>query len=124
MKIGVNLSINVKAIIKERMINHSNGKTYLNMTAFIDIDNQGQYGDNGMITHAKNKDEEGQMKILGNVKVFWKEEGQPQSQAPQQQGHATQQYQGNATQSQSPPPQQGTPPPEPKMDDGDLVIPV
>lgn len=94
MKIGVNFSIDVKAIIKERMINHTNGKTYLNMTAFIDIDNQGQYGDNGMITHAKLKDEEGQMKILGNTKVFWKEDdgavtNPAQNQAPQQQAPAS-----------------------------------
>ena len=74
MKIGVNLSINVKDIIKERLVTHQNGKVYLNMTAFIDVENQGQYGDNGMITHAKLKDEQGQMQILGNAKVFWKED--------------------------------------------------
>lgn len=95
MKIGVNFSIDVKAIIKERMVNHTNGKTYLNMTAFIDIDNKSEYGDNGMITHAKLKDEQGQMKILGNAKVFWMDEvpdNQPaQNQAPQQQAPAKQQ---------------------------------
>ena len=77
MKIGVNLSINVKDIIKERLVSHANGKVYLNMTAFIDTDNQGQYGDNGMITHAKLQDEQGQMQILGNAKVFWREDSAP-----------------------------------------------
>jgi single-stranded DNA-binding protein len=124
-KIGVNLSINVKDIIKQRLVTHQNGKVYLNMTAFIDTDNQGQYGDNGMITHAKLKDEQGQMQILGNAKVFWKEDSAP---PPQQQAYG--QYQG----SQQAPQQQYAPPPPqnqpmgahqqaPEMDNFDDDIP-
>ena len=90
MKIGVNVSINVKDIEKARLVQHANGKTYLNMSTFIDIDNKGQYGDNGMITQDVSKEEkDGGVKgpILGNVKVFWRDDGQqqaPQQQAPQQ----------------------------------------
>ena len=108
MKIGVNLSIDMNSIIDQRLIRHSNGKVYLNMTAFIDTENQGQYGDNGMITHAKNKDEQGQMQILGNCKVFWRDDSAPAQQqygqqAPQQ--RAPQQSYGH----QQPAPQQQSP---------------
>ena len=74
-KIGVRVSIDVKAIEKARLINHENGKCYLNMTVFIDPNNPGQYGDHGMITQDITKEEkDGGTKapILGNVKVFWK----------------------------------------------------
>ena len=59
-KIGVNLSINVKEIDKARLVAHANGKTYLNMTVFIDADNPGQYGDHGMITQDVSKEEKDQ----------------------------------------------------------------
>ena len=88
MKIGVNVSIDVKAIEKARLVNHDNGKIYLNMTVFIDPDSPDQHGQHGMITQDVSKDERTQGvkgAILGNVKVFWKEPGQaPQQQAPQQ----------------------------------------
>ena len=78
-KIGVNLSIDVKSIDKARLVNHTNGKTYLNMTVFIDPNNPGQYGDHGMITQDVSKQEKDQGvkgPILGNCKVFWKENQQ------------------------------------------------
>ena len=81
-KIGVNLSIDVKAIDKARLVPHTNGKTYLNMTVFIDPDSPGKHGDHGMITQEVSKDERAQGvqgAILGNAKVFW----QDQQQAPQ-----------------------------------------
>ena len=87
-KIGVSLSIDVKAIDKARLVAHTNGKTYLNMTAFIDPENPGQYGDHGMITQDVSKQEKDQGvkgPILGNVKVFWKEnQEQTQQQGMQQ----------------------------------------
>ena len=89
-KIGVNLSIDVKAIEKARLVNHTNGKTYLNMTAFIDPLNPGQFGDHGMITQDISKEEKDsgvKGPILGNCKVFWTDNSQPQ-QAPQQQAPA------------------------------------
>ncbi len=78
-KIGVNLSINVKDIDKTRLVNHTNGKTYLNMTVFIDPTNPDQYGQHGMITQDVSKEERDQKiqgPILGNVKVFWNEQSQ------------------------------------------------
>ena len=80
-KIGVKLSINVKDIDKALLNAHTNGKTYLNMTAFIDPNNPGQYGDHGMITQDMPKERRDAGKrspILGNVKVFWKEDQQQQ----------------------------------------------
>ena len=82
MKIGVELNIDVTKIDKSKIFAGKKGK-YLTMTAFIDIDNKGQYGDNGMITHKKD-DGESNGAILGNAKVFWKDEAQPQ--APTQPG--------------------------------------
>ena len=69
-KIGVGLNIDVTKIEKARLVEGKKG-TYLDMTAFIDLDEQDQYGNNGMIVHAKQKGEEGQTPILGNAKIFW-----------------------------------------------------
>ena len=89
MKIGVNLKIDVSKIDKARLFKGKKG-TYLDAIAFIDIDNTGEYGDNGMITQSVSKEEKesgDKGAILGNSKVFWRDDGnnvvQPkQSQAP------------------------------------------
>ena len=87
-KIGVELKIDVTKIDKSRIYNGQKGK-YLAMTVFIDPDNAGQYGDHGMITHAKIEGEQKtpeHLPILGNAKVFWRDSGaQNSNQAPQQQ---------------------------------------
>jgi hypothetical protein len=86
-KIGVNLSIDVKSIDKARLVQHQNGKVYLNMTAFIDPDSPGAYGDHGMITQDVSKEEKDQGvkgAILGNAKVFWQDNAQQQQQGMQQ----------------------------------------
>ena len=77
MKIGVEISIDVKKIEKARLYQGQKG-TYLTMTAFIDIDNKDQYDNNGMVVHKKEKDETGQTPILGNCKVFWNDSGNAQ----------------------------------------------
>jgi hypothetical protein len=84
MKVGIELRIDVTKIDKSRIYNGEKGK-YLTMTTFVDLDNQDQYENNGMITHKKNEGEE-RAPILGNSKVFWKGEstGQQQPQQPQQ----------------------------------------
>lgn len=85
-KVGVRLKINVKQIEKARLFQGSKG-TYLDATAFIDLDEAGQYGDHGMITQDVTKEErEAGTKgpILGNVTVFYRDD-QPQQQAPQPQ---------------------------------------
>ncbi len=84
-KVGISISIDVLKIEKARLIQGAKGK-YLDLTAFVDLDEQGQYGDNGMVVQSVSKDERQQGvkgPILGNVKVFYREDGQQQ--APQQQ---------------------------------------
>jgi len=78
-KVGVELRIDVTKIDKARIFTGKKGK-YLTMTAFIDLDTQDQYGNNGMITHAKLEGED-KAPILGNSKVFWRDDQPPQQQA-------------------------------------------
>jgi len=83
--VGVRIKLNVSQIEKERLFRGAKG-TYLDATAFINLDEKGQYGDNGMVTQDVTKEErEAGTKgpILGNVTVFYRDD-QPQ-QAPQQQ---------------------------------------
>ena len=69
MKLGVEIQIDVTKIEKSRIYEGKKGK-YLTATVFLDIDNQDQYGNNGMVTHKKNEGEE-RAPILGNAKIFW-----------------------------------------------------
>ena len=74
-KIGVSLNIDVTKIDKAHIYEGKKGK-YLTLTAFIDVDNQDEYGNNGMITQKLSKEAQdaGQKgAILGNSKVFWSE---------------------------------------------------
>ena len=81
-KIGVELKIDVTKINKQLLFSGAKG-TYLDATVFIDIDEKDQYDNNGMITQKVPKDGvKNSGAILGNCKVFWKDE---QTQAPQQQ---------------------------------------
>ena len=83
MKIGISLNLDVTKIDKARLYKGEKG-TYLNVTTFVDLDEADQYGNHGMITQDVSKEEREQKvqgAILGNVKVFWKGEGQ-QSNAP------------------------------------------
>jgi hypothetical protein len=78
-KIGVSLNIDVTKIDKAHIYEGKKGK-YLTMTAFIDIDEQDQYGNNGMITQKLSKEAQdaGQKgAILGNSKLFWSDQPQP-----------------------------------------------
>ena len=90
MKIGIRLKLNVSMIEKARLFKGKKG-TYLDATVFIDVDQQDQYGNNGMITQDVSKEERDsgvKGPILGNVEVFYNDSPQqqaPQQQAPQQQ---------------------------------------
>lgn len=97
-KIGVRLKIDVTRIEKARLFKGQKG-TYLDATAFIDLDEFDQYGQSGMIAQDVSKEErEAGTKgpILGNSVVFYKDsqqggqknQSQPQSQAPQGQNQA------------------------------------
>ena len=85
MKVGINLKINVTKIEKARLFQGKQG-TYLDATVFVDVDEQDKYGNNGMITQDISKEEKQQGvkgAILGNAKVFWRDD-QAQQSAPQQ----------------------------------------
>ena len=80
MKYGVSIKINVSKIDKARLFDGKQGK-YLDATVFIDVDNEDQYGNNGMVTQDVTKEERDQGvkgNILGNVKVFYRDAGQAQ----------------------------------------------
>lgn len=81
---GVNLKIDVSKIQKEHLFKGEKG-TYLDLTAFINVDEQGQYGDNGMVTQNWKDQQKGEGPILGNAKVFWRDDGQQAQQATKQQ---------------------------------------
>lgn len=96
MKIGVALKIDVSKIDKARLFKGQKG-TYLDATAFIDLDQLDEYGNSGMITQDVSKDERAQGvkgNILGNSKVFFKDNGQPQSGYQQPQGQPQQAQSG------------------------------
>lgn len=102
MKYGVRLKIDVSKIDKSKLFAGKKGH-YLDATVFLDVDNKGEFGDNGMITQDAPKGEQGA--ILGNATVFWNDG--PQS---QQQGSFNQSPVNNA-------PAQGKPMSEPNFDD-------
>ena len=79
-KYGIELKIDVTKIDKSRLYEGKKGK-YLTMTVFVDVENQDQHGNNGMITHKK-KEGEDKAPILGNAKVFWSGTTQAQASKP------------------------------------------
>ena len=72
-RISVTLNIDVTKIDKAKLFKGAKG-TYLDANVFIDLDNEDQYGNHGMITQQVSK-EEREAKVakvyLGNVKVVW-----------------------------------------------------
>jgi len=73
MKIGINIKLDITKLDKARFFKGEKG-TYCDLTAFIDTENVGQYGDNGMVTQAQTKEEradKARLPIVGNVKVFY-----------------------------------------------------
>ena len=69
MKIGISISIDVSKIDKTRLFKGKKG-TYMDLTAFIDLDNKDQYDNNGFISQSVNKEEKAngvQTPILGNT---------------------------------------------------------
>ena len=81
-KVGISLKIDMSKIDKNRLFKGSKG-TYLDATAFVDLDELDRYGNSGMITQDVKKEEKQdgvKGAILGNAKVFWKSEGSQRSQ--------------------------------------------
>ncbi len=84
MKIGISIKVDVSKIDKSRLFKGEKG-TYLDLTTFIDPDQQDQYGNNGVISQSVTKEERNagvKTPILGNTKVFYGG-GQPQPPAQQ-----------------------------------------
>lgn len=85
MKIGVSVRIDVTKIEKARLYKGQKG-TYLDLTTFIDLEQEDQYGNHGFISQTVSKEEREQnvqTPILGNCKVFYKDgQGGAQQQAP------------------------------------------
>lgn len=90
-KVGISLKIDVSKINKDKLFKGKSG-VYLDCTAFVDLDNQDQYGNNGMITQKWKDSQDGQTPILGNSKVFWREgvKSNQSQQQPQKQNQAQQ----------------------------------
>ena len=85
--VGISGKIDVTKIMKEHLFDGTKGK-YLDITMFVNLDEQGQYGDNGMITQSWKDQQKGEGPILGNAKVFWRDDGQQS--APRQESQPQQ----------------------------------
>jgi|TARA_R110000824_G_scaffold385643_2_gene579950 hypothetical protein len=82
--VGISASIDVSKIDKEKLIKGKKG-TYLNITAFVDLDNKDQYDNNGMVTQSVTSEEREagtRGVILGNTKVFF--QGESKQNKPKQ----------------------------------------
>ena len=83
MKIGISLKIDVTKIDKSRLFKGDKG-TYLDLTAFINIDEKDQYQNNGSISQSVSKEEREQgiqTAILGNTRVFYNDSQSQPAQA-------------------------------------------
>ncbi len=73
-KIGISIKLDVKKLDKARFFAAQSGALYVDLTMFLDPNNEGQYGDHGFITQSTTKEERDanvQMPILGNGKIFY-----------------------------------------------------
>jgi len=85
MKLGLEIKIDVKKIQKERLYAGEKG-TYLSLTTFIDTNEKDRFDNNGFISQSTSKEEREQgvkTPILGNVKVFYKDQDNQQQRATQ-----------------------------------------
>ena len=76
MKLGFSIKLDVTKLDKSRFFKGAKG-TYCDLTAFIDTEQTGDYGDNGTIAQSTSKEERQngvKMPICGNAKVFYKDE--------------------------------------------------
>lgn len=106
-KIGISIKLDVKKLDKARFFAAQSGALYVDLTMFLDPENEGSYGDHGFITQSTSKEEreqQVQMPILGNGKIFYglqelqsggkqQQRQQGQNPKPQRQGQQQQQQQ-------------------------------
>lgn len=94
-KIGVSLKIDVTKIDKERLFKGEKG-TYLDATVFIDLGDADQFGNHGMITQSwKDKPKEENGAILGNSRIFWRDQSEPTPSQQQPQPAPSQDFDEN-----------------------------
>ena len=113
-KIGINVKVDVKKLDKARFFAAQSGATYVDLTMFLDTENEGKFGDHGFVTQSTSKEEREQgvqMPIVGNGKIFYglnelKGGAAPQHQAPQQTGSTMDQAFGGQRQQPQTPQQQ------------------
>ena len=85
-KVGIEIKIDVKKLDKQAFYVGQKG-TYATITAFVDLDQLDQYGNSGMVKQKFPQGSQQDEPILGNSKVFWKDNGNaPQQASPQNQG--------------------------------------
>ena len=105
------MKIDVKKLDKLRFFAAQSGALYVDLTMFLDPDNEGTYGDHGFITQSLTKeerDQQVQMPILGNGKIFYGLQDMQGGQKPQQ-AQRPQQAQGGYQQQQRAPQQRQAP---------------
>lgn len=91
MKLGIGVSVDVKKLHKELFYAAQSGAAYVNLQMFIDTEQQDQYGNNGGVKQTSQemtKEQKQQQPFVGNAKVFYKSDSQPQQAGgfqPQQQ---------------------------------------
>jgi hypothetical protein len=76
MKVGIDISINLSKIDKAKIFEGKKGK-YLFFTSFIDLDSKDEYGKSGSVQQKTSKEERDKKlkpPIVGDVKVFWRQE--------------------------------------------------
>jgi len=92
MKLGISIKLDVTKIDKSRIFAGKKGK-YIDLTTFIDLDNEGQYGDHGFISQSVSKEEKEQgvqTQILGNCRVFYNDNQTQNTQNNNQQNNQQQ----------------------------------
>jgi|JYMV01.1.fsa_nt_gi hypothetical protein len=75
-KIGISIGIDVTKIDKLRL-KQDGEKIWMNLTTYIDTENAGKFGDHGFIAQSTSKEEKEsgiRTPILGNCKVFFKDD--------------------------------------------------
>ena len=86
MKVGIGLKIDVTKIERSRIFEGEKGK-YVDLQAFVDLDEKDKYDNNGFISHSPTKEEresKAKTPICGNVRVFWREDGVPADLRPKE----------------------------------------
>jgi len=81
--LGISIKINLSKIDKSRIFKGKKG-SYIDLTTFVDTEQTDEYDNHGFISQSVSKEEREQniqTPILGNCKVFYKDNSIPSSQS-------------------------------------------